>query len=65
MPTFSEDDPVRVGIRIREGRIIATPFAADGLQTESELDYGPVAGVDMTTLPQHVSWVFGGIPVEG
>ena len=63
--TFSEDDPVRVGIRVRDGRIEATPYAADGLPTESALDYGPVAGVDMTTLPQHVSYVFGGIPVEG
>ena len=63
--TFSEDTPVRVAIRIQEGRILAAPFDAAGVQTESGVDYGPVAGVDMLTLPQHISWVFGGLPVEG
>ncbi len=65
MATFSEDAPVRVGIRIRDGRIEAAPFAADGKQTESLVDFGPVEGCDIITLPQHVSYVFGGLPVEG
>jgi len=65
MATFSEDSPVRVAIRIRDGRIEAAPFAADGLQTESLVDFGPIEGCDITTLPQHISFVFGGLPVEG
>jgi hypothetical protein len=65
MATFSEESPVRAAVRIRDGRIEAAPFDADGRQTESAVDLGPVEGTDIVTLPQHVSFIFGGVPVEG
>lgn len=65
MRTFSEEEPVTARIRIRDGRIEAAPFDAAGHQTESLVDLGSVDGADILTLPQHVSFIFGGIPVEG
>jgi hypothetical protein len=63
--TFSQENPVRAAVRVRDGQIVAAPFAADGRQTESAMDFGPVAGCDIDEMFGRISWVFGGVPIEG
>jgi hypothetical protein len=63
--TFSQDNPVRAAMRVRDGQIVAAPFEADGRQTESAMEFGPVAGSDIEERFRHVSWVFGNVPIEG
>lgn len=62
---FSQERPVRAAVRVRNGQIVAAPFAADGRQTESAMEFGPVAGADIERMVAHISWVFGDVPIEG
>jgi hypothetical protein len=62
---FSSQNPVRAAVRVRDGQVVAAPFAEDGRQTESALDFGPVAGCDIEAVLRHISWVFGDVPIEG
>ena len=62
---FSSQEPARAAVRVRDDRIVAAPFAEDGRQTESAMDFGPVAGCDIQRVMDHISWVFGGVPIEG
>jgi hypothetical protein len=63
--TFSNGQPVRAAVRVRDGQIVAAPFDADDVQTESAMDFGPVAGSDIEERFRHIGWVFGGVRIEG
>lgn len=55
---FSNETPVRAAVRIQQDRIVAMPFDADDVPTESSFDFGPVAGVDIEKMFEHIKWVF-------
>ena len=62
---FSEKEAVRAAVRVQGGRIVAAPFDADDVQTESAMDFGAVAGSDIDERFRHIAWVFGDVRIEG